>query len=124
MPRIAAIVAVLLSSSVLGGCALQCTTELRYAVHLQVLDAGGNELAADRIVYTVDGGEAVTVTCNDGSSEGGRCIDGDAYLGPEREGRYHITVFRGDATATAMVDVGADNCHVQTEEVTIEMPLE
>jgi hypothetical protein len=97
---------------VLGGCDLvgvSCSTDIRWAVQVDVVDAITLEGRADGATLTLRDGEwSETVT----ESWDGRRMDG----APERAGRYDVSVDRPGYLPwnESGVSVGEDECHVQT----------
>jgi hypothetical protein len=89
-----------------------CTDELRSSVRLTVLDPEGQPVTDADVSYSVDGAEAKPCAAADVSYT----------CGLEEEGRFVITAERGGESGVARVNVRADVCHVDPEDVTL--PLE
>ncbi len=94
----------------IGGEPVACTTEIRYGLNVWIDASDCN----------------ITVTATDGSYiETLMPIQNDDFYycgfegAAERAGLYQITATRGDATASALVRVSADVCHVQTRYVNL-----
>ena len=93
----------------MAGCLGACDDVAYASVVLTVVDDQGNVIEAASATFSVDGGEVRP--CDSEIAEGFWCgveVDGDFTITAEAEG-YE--------SATTMVTVEADRCHVMTEEI-------
>jgi hypothetical protein len=121
--RIAAVLAV---SAVLSACALPgerfCTLEARASVQVNVVDPRGNPVRDARVTFTLNGSAEQQALCNGSEQTQGNC---DTWVtGYEQPGDYVITVTsaNGQRTTRQSVSVGEDECHVQSQTVTLTLP--
>lgn len=88
-----------------------------YSTNVSVVDSDGTALTGATVTYTVDGG--ASAACDEITA-------GDYACGMEEAGHFVISAeLDGFAAGSAEVDVGADECHVEPEAVSITLePLE
>ena len=101
----------------LTGCdELTCTTEARASVQLSVVDSAGSAISSASAEYTIEGEDwPEPQPCED---MGG----GALVCGWEVDDVFHIEVSApGYGSEMVEVEVFADECHVITEQVTVEL---
>ncbi|MCY1083578.1 Ig-like domain-containing protein [Archangium lansingense] len=120
------IAAILTLSAVLSACSNPdetfCTLEARASVQVSVVDTKGNPQRDARVTFTLDGGAEQQALCNGSEQAQGNC---DTWVtGYEQPGDYVITATSADGQRTARqsVSVTEDECHVQTQTVTLKLP--
>ncbi|OJT25784.1 hypothetical protein BO221_07995 [Archangium sp. Cb G35] len=120
------IAAVLTLSVVLSACGLPggdfCTLEARASVQVNVVDPRGNPVRDARVTFSLNGSAEQLALCNGGEQTQGNC---DTWVtGYEQPGNYVVTATSADGQRTARqsVTVGEDECHVQTQTVTLTLP--
>ncbi|HEX5747993.1 MAG TPA: hypothetical protein VFZ09_17255 [Archangium sp.] len=120
------IAAMLSLSTLLSACALPgerfCTLEARASVQVNVVDPRGNAVRDARVTFTRDGSAEQQALCNGSEQAQGNC---DTWVtGYEQPGEYVITATSADGQRTARqsVSVGEDECHVQSQTVTLTLP--
>ena len=92
-----------------GDAGPSCTADIRPSVDLEVIDDAGARLSAVQVDYRVDGGAQATLVC-----------DGVCWLETERPGSFAITASKaGWQTASTVVAVARDECHVITRSVVL-----
>lgn len=99
------------------GIGTACTDEFAYGLSVVVTSAVDGSRICDATVVAVDGDHEETL---EASGDGADC----SYVGAgERAGTYRITASKdGFASATSDdVVVGEDECHVQGEQVELEL---
>jgi hypothetical protein len=110
--------AVLVVTATAGGACLPtgtaCTLEARASLNVSVVDDDGAPVDDAIVTAALQGGE--TKTC-ESSGDGGYFCD---FF--EVEGTFVVTATRGDASDSATVEVGADECHVIAETVELVLP--
>jgi len=105
------------TSGILMGCGgeeMDCTTEARSSVTVQVVDASGAAVTDAVVKFSVDGG--ATQDCDNPLGS-----DNIYTCGYEIAGNFTITATRGGMTGTATATVTAGDCHVngQTAKITL-----
>ena len=120
------IAAILTLSAVLPACGnfnqTFCTLEARASVQVNVVDPRGNPQRDARVTFTLDGGPQQQALCNGSEQTQGNC---DNWVtGYEQPGDYVITATSADGQRTARrsVSVTEDECHVQSQTVTLTLP--
>ena len=101
-------------STLLTGCGENlCTTEIIFSVNVQILDETGQPVADATPTYSVDGGEEQA--CEDDGTGGYNC-------GEDQSGEITVHVsLDGYEDEEASVTVEADECHVITESLEIQL---
>lgn len=93
---------------------MDCTTEARASVTVEVVDASGAPVTDAQVQYAVDGGESKD--CEKPFE------DGNTYsCAYETEGKFEITATRNGMTASASATVTGDECHVIGQKVKITL---
>ena len=120
------IAAILTLSALLPACGdfnqTFCTAEARASVQVNVVDPQGNPQRDARVTFTLDGGPEQQALCNGSEQTQGNC---DSWVtGYEQPGDYVITATSADGQRTARqsVSVTEDECHVQSQTVTLTLP--
>ncbi len=92
---------------------VECTEQAVPSAHVSVRAEDGSPLVDSVVTYAANGGEVSTCTASG---------DGTHWCGSEEAGELRIeaTAF-GFQSASAVVEVAADECHVLTEEVTMTL---
>jgi hypothetical protein len=102
-----------------------CTEEARASVVVSVVDEAGTAIHEAEVRFSIDGGAEEMAQCMGMSGGGGltpiRCENWVA--GHERGGNYTIKVKSPDGTRSAeqQLTVTEDECHVQTQQVTLTL---
>ncbi len=92
-----------------------CTAEVRPSVIVRVSDAAGAPLAGATVTYRVDGGPQRAAVCHEPPAA---CST--FYAGEEVSGEFSLTAERARfQSASAVVKVERDVCHVLTQQVTL-----
>jgi len=92
---------------------LICDGSAAISVVVEIEDASGQPVEADRVVFGVDGGEAVDAECI-----GDPCVRW--FAGYEQAGDFEITATRGEESETVNVTVTEGECHVNGEQVVVQ----
>jgi hypothetical protein len=115
---------------VLAGCdvgGVDCDLSAFVSVAVEVVDLNGDAVPGAEVTYTIDGGATQQAECE---GEPGDCTD--FWTAFETEGEFVVTATfnredPNDAacwftdTAVATVTVTGNECHVDTQEVTLEL---
>jgi hypothetical protein len=91
-----------------------CTLEARASLNVTVVDDNGVPVDDAVVTAALEGGE--TKTCESTGESAYLC---DFF---EVEGTFVVNAARGEASDSATVDVGADECHVIAEDVELVLP--
>lgn len=104
-----------------SGGGIACTTEARSSVTVKVVDAQGMPVTDAVVTYTVDGGASQNAECVNPLGGMGNCQEWVA--GYEIAGNFVITATSADGmkTATQMVTVAKDECHVISQTATLTL---
>jgi hypothetical protein len=95
------------------GSEILCTQEVLPSVIIITLNSAGQPVAADSIVWSVNGGTEQDAEClNAGCTE--------QVAGWEASGEFIITATLGDEVLTETLTVTADECHVHTHQLTLQ----
>ncbi len=121
------ITSVLAVSAVLSACSPLpgqgfCTLEARASVQVTVVDARGTPQPDARVTFTLNGSPELQALCNGSQQAQGNC---DTWVtGYEQPGEYVITATSADGQRTVRqsVSVDEDDCHVETQTVTLTLP--
>ncbi|MFE8603984.1 Ig-like domain-containing protein [Archangium violaceum] len=120
------ITSVLALSAVLSACGLPgedfCTLEARASVQVNVVDPRGTPVRDARVTFSLNGSAEQLALCNGSELAQGNC---DTWVTSyEQPGNYVVTATsaNGQRTARQSVTVGEDECHVQTQTVTLTLP--
>ena len=98
----------------MAGCTV-CSAEARTSVRVSVEDADGAPLDVDTVTFS-NPGEFTERDCT-------QFAVGDWSCGQEAEGNLVVRVTRGAQEVEREVDVSADRCHVETEEITVVLDM-
>lgn len=90
---------------------ISCTTDARTSVRVTVLDVDGMQTNEATVTYTKDG---MSQACEVGGDSIYNC-------GFEVAGELTIEAVGLDASATETVTVTEDECHVETQEITMQL---
>lgn len=104
-----------------AGGQVNCTLEARASVNVKVVDAQGMAVTDAVVTFSVNGGADEMAECVNPVGGMGTCQEWVA--GWERDGNFTVTATSADGmkTATQMVTVTKDACHVQPQSVTLTL---
>lgn len=104
-----------------GGGPIACTTEARSSVTVKVVDGMAMPVGDALVTYTVDGGASQNAECFNPLGGMGNCEYWVA--GYEVAGDFVITATSADGmkTATQMITVAKDQCHVISQSLTLTL---
>ena len=91
-------------------------------MQVNVVDPRGNPVRDDRVTLSLNGSAKQLALCNGSEQTQGNC---DTWVtGYEQPGNYVVTATSADGQRTARqsVTVDEDECHVQTQTVTLTLP--
>lgn len=100
-----------------------CTEEARASVVVTVVDEGGNPVPDARVTYVRDSDAELQADCMPaaGNADLSRCQSWTA--GWEKSGQFTIKATSADGLrhAEQQLSVGADECHVETQQVQLTL---
>jgi hypothetical protein len=97
----------------------ECTEMAVASLNVYTTDINGDPLTPDSVTYTLDGGDTVDADCmNDDCSQW--------IAGWEVHGDITVTATLGndEASASAIIELTEDECHVIGQEMTLALPHE
>ena len=107
--------ALLLTTPLVAGCAVECTADYRFGLVVTVTQGAGGARVCDAVVTAIDGAHLETLIRSEGPPA--ECT----YLGAgERAGKYTVQVVAGGKMKTVTdIEVDSDQCHVEGKKVTV-----